>query len=388
VLGIILFHNLFWTLVFAVCLVPIILRFVRWYKEVHRPTMTDQEYDNWIWYNFPEIQQESLRKFRFAQENSTVDSSLKVIRGFVFPSEKDASFYKPLLASKRGADGRVRSSVSRFFVLYMAEHELCMYIRDLNVLGVECIKKDSTHYYDQITSVKMDTYGIYLSDGEDAAKVISSDYFAVTLASGEEVGVTVVSRDRDTEQTVAELRKLLGEKRYQPQKVEIVTNQTAPQYGMDNGAMPAGYGPTTGPAGYPPAAQYGGYQPVTGPFPGAGDPPVAAYPPGVPPTYPPSAPYPPVAAYPPGVPPTYPPSAPYPPVAAYPPSAPYPPAAAYSLPANPYTNTGPFPGGTSDPVSAPFSYSAPATPDYAPPVAPTEQAGAPPPTPKSAGPQS
>jgi hypothetical protein len=298
VLGIFLFQNLLWTLVFAVCLIPIVVRFVRWYRETHRPTMTDQEYDNWIWSNFPEIKQECLRKFRIAQEGSNVDSSLKVIRGFVFRGDKDAGFYTPL-RSKLGKDERRRSSVSRFFMIYMAEHELCMYIRDLNILGVECIKNDSTHYYDQVSSVKMDTKGIYLGDGEDAGKLISADYFAVTMASGEQVGVSVMSRDNGTEQTVAELRKLLGEKKYRPQRVEIAPNQTAPQYGIGDGAMPAGYGPAT----YPPTPQYGGYQPP----------------------------------------------------------APYPPTPGY-----PYPNTGPFPGSTSDPMSA-----------TSPSVAPTEPVDAP-----------
>jgi hypothetical protein len=300
------FHNLVWILICLACLVPIALRFIKWFRELNRPTMTDEEYDNWTWWYLWDIQKEALEKFKYARTASEAQSDLKTIRGFVVPRDADAGFYRPLFFTKQGADGKTRSSVSRFFTLYMAEHELCMYIRDVNALGVECIKKDSNHYYEMVESISMEAYGSYL-DGQDELKIVSRDCFAVTMTSGQKIGTTIVSRDDKTERTVAELRQLLGAKKYH-------RGQSATYTGAAEGFP--GYGGM--PGGYPPPPQY---PPTTDPYPSYG---------GMPGGYPPNPP-----------------------------------------------TTGPYPGSTSGPVSAPFPYPAPTTPPP-PPSAPTDPEGMPP----------
>lgn len=296
-----LFHNLYCTLFCIACFVPIVLRFIKWIRELNRPTMTDQEYDRWTWSHHRWIQEEALQKFRIARDASEVQSDLKTIRGFVVPRDADADFYRTLFYAKQGADGKFRSSVSRFFVLYLAEHELCLYIRDVNALDDKCIKKDSTHYYEMIASVSMDAYGFYVGDGQDE-KLVSLDYFAVTMTSGHKIGMTTVSRDDATEQTVAELRQLLGAKKYgqasraaggfpgyggmsdsyspSPQYMPT-TDPYAGYAGVPGGSSPLPqYPPTTGPGngGYPPPP------PITGPYPGSVSPPYSAptTPPGPP----------------------------------------------------------------------------------------------------------
>src|SRR5258708_9271342 len=371
---------LFLAFVFLVCLIPIIIRFVRWFRDMSRynQCMTDEEYDQWIASHWDTLEQEAREKVAISQANSTTGSAkFLVVQGFVFYGHADANFYKPVFGAKQGDDNKGRSSVPRFFFIYLGEHDLFLYIRDLNLLGLECIKQDSNHFYDQVSSVSMTTKGFFLSDNSsDSSKAVSLDYFAITMTSGHVHGTSVITKDQTIAQTVGNLRQQFGGKKYQPQKVEIVTNQTTPNYGMDAGNNPARYGPITGPmtgpisqplAGYPapgyPAAGYPapGYPPTTGTFPPAGYPA---------PGYPPAAPYPPVTGPFPGadsqgVPPAYPPAVPYPPAAAYPPPP----------PVNPYATSGPLPRSTSDPVSAPVSYTAPTVPDAAPPLALPENAG-------------
>ncbi len=345
--GIFFAHNLYVILVLVACLVPIALRFIKWFRELKRPTMTDQEYDNWTWWYLWDIQEEALRKFRIASTASEAQSNLKTIRGFVVPRDADAHFYRPFFRTKEGADGKFRTSVSRFFTVYMAEHELCMYIRDVNALDAKCIKKDSNHYYEMVASISMDAYGYYL-DGQDELKLVSLDYFSVTMTSGHKIGMTTMSRDDKTEQTVAELRQLLGAKKYRQGQQTYYPGAAGnfPNYG----GMPGGY---------PPNPQY---PPTTGPYPGYSGLP-GNYPPN-PPQYPPTTdPYPGYNGYPPT--PQYPPTTDPDPgygdnqgmANGYRGTSPYPP------------TTGPYPGNTSGPVSAPFPY---------PPSAPTDPGGTPP----------
>ncbi len=283
-LGIIIFHSVLWTIVFALCLIPIVLRFVKWFKELHRPTMTDREYEQWIWSHAGIAEKEGRDKFRIAQAASEAQTKPQTIKGFVYRSDPDAKLYN-FRRDKRGEDGRFRSSVSRFIVIYLAEHELCIYIRDINALGEDCVKKDSSHYYEMVTGISMDTYGHFGADGSDTSGIISADYFAVTMTSGHKIGMAVLSHDDLTEKTVAQLRQLLGAKRYG-------RGQGAANYPGGVGGYPGNPGLYSGSAnGYPgvpnaypvntgPFPGANGYPGNTGPFPGAN-----AYP-GVPNGYP------------------------------------------------------------------------------------------------------
>jgi hypothetical protein len=213
-IGFVSFHNAGWMILCGLCFIPIIWRFVSWIRELNRPTMTDQEYDQWVDSYFDMVNGEGLDKFKPAQLASIVDSPPQTIKGFVYRNDFDAKFYGGSLREKRGEDNRLRSSVSRFIVIYLAEHEICVYIRDINALGDNCIKKDSSYYYYDVVGVSMDTYGYFGADGNDTSGIISSDYFAVKISSGDRVGMAVLSHDRRTEATVANLRKLLGLKKY------------------------------------------------------------------------------------------------------------------------------------------------------------------------------
>ena len=353
VFGIIVFHNLFWTLVFVLCLIPIVWRFVKWMKELNRPTMTDREYDQWIWGHVGIAEEEGRNKFRIAQAASEVQAKPQTIRGFVYPKDADAKLYN-FYRAKKGEDGRFRSSVSRFIVLYLAEHELCIYIRDINALGQDCVKKDSSHYYEMVTSISMDTYGHFGANGNDTSNIMSADYFAVTMTSGHNIGMAVLSRDDLTERTVADLRKLLGAKKY-GRGQGSATHPGAPGgYSSGYSGVPGGYPGVADPYpgnvnGYPGVPSYPGN---SGPYPGVANPysgNANGYP-GVPNSYPGNTgpyPYPGASNYP-GVPNSYPGNTgPYP----------YPGASNYPGVPNSYPgNVGPFPGANSYPgVPNPYS---------------------------------
>jgi hypothetical protein len=264
-------HDESWMIVFGLCFIPIIWRFVSWFRELNRPTMTDQEYDQWIDSYFDMVNREGLDKFQPAQLASIVDAPPQTIKGFVYRNEYDAKSYGGYLREKRGVDNRLRSSVSRFIVIYLAEHEICVYIRDINALGDNCIKKDSTYYYYDVVGVSMDTYGYFGADGNNTSGIISSDYFAVKISSGDRVGMAVLSHDRRTESTVASLRKLLGLKKYRREPgVGGFPAADGGGYGGNGnqyGGGPNQYGGNTG--GY--GGNTGGYGENTGGYGGSGN---------------------------------------------------------------------------------------------------------------------
>ncbi len=204
-----------------------IWKVIRWFMYTLRPTITDQQYDQWIRSHQDMAYSEGLEKFREALNASRMDRAPVIIQGFVYRNDRDAAIYNGTIRHKRGDDNRARSSIARFIIMFIAEHEICVYVRDINALSTYCYNKADSYYYHDIVGVGTTAKGHSLRNFQEgnSSEVIEKDesldlfrlhHFELKISNGDTIGVTVYDNNNEIDKIVSNLRKLLGEKKYGP----------------------------------------------------------------------------------------------------------------------------------------------------------------------------
>jgi hypothetical protein len=194
------------------------------------PPFTDQEYDVWL---------ESTVQGRLVKalegigidESSDIDPILHV-HGFILPGTKDANKYRPEdILFKKCKDGKYRFSINIFTYFHPTEHQLAVFVFDINAVNHSDRREATKEYFYQ------DIVGATVEDDHDMVKINSEAYpyraqsFALRICDGYSISATFRSLPVDNRQdlpiydipdsdladnTIKRLRKLLRDKKRGP----------------------------------------------------------------------------------------------------------------------------------------------------------------------------
>lgn len=194
------------------------------------PLMTDQEFDTWVERKAREGLSSTLRKLGLMDEIHDMNNLL-CVRGYVLPGMRKSRYYNNReLLSRRGVDGRWRYSVNIYTYFYAAEHQIMIFIYDINAMNWADYREVTREYFYQ------DVIGATTEDELDTVYINGALFnyrdqrFSLRLCDGFGIGATVRSVPLDdianlptydmpnsgVDNTIAQLRMLLRSKKWRP----------------------------------------------------------------------------------------------------------------------------------------------------------------------------
>ncbi len=194
------------------------------------PPFTDQEYDAWLVGRVRDYLSKALEGIGI-EETQDIESILYV-HGFILPGMKDANKYRPEdIHFKKCKDGNYRFSINIFTFFHPAEHQLAVFVFDVNAVNHLDYREATKEYFYQ------DIVGATAEDDHDTVLIHSeeqsyrSQSFALRICDGYSISATFHSQPLDNKQnlptfdiadsdvaevTIKRLRKLLRDKKRGP----------------------------------------------------------------------------------------------------------------------------------------------------------------------------
>ncbi len=191
------------------------------------PLLTDQEFDAWV---ESRARQGLVNTIcRLGLENEIRHPAyLLCVRGYVLPGMSNARYYNARdLLSRQGTDGRWRYSINIYTYFYAAEHQIMIFIYDINAMNWGDYREATKEYFYE------DVIGATTQDDQDTVFVQGFLYnyrvqrFSLRLCDG--FGVTANMRSQpldptsnlptfdvpnsNIDRTIAQLRMLLRSKK-------------------------------------------------------------------------------------------------------------------------------------------------------------------------------
>ncbi len=192
------------------------------------PLLTDQEFDAWVEKRARDGLINTIYKLGLADEIRSLDDLL-CVRGYVLPGMRNSRHYnRQDLLSKLGADGRWRFSINIYTYFYPAEHQIMIFIYDINAMNWADYREATKEYF------YGDVIGATTEDEQDTIAIngmlfnYRDQRFSLRLCDGFGVGATVRSVPLDNianlpvfdmpnsgvDRTIAQLRMLLRSKKW------------------------------------------------------------------------------------------------------------------------------------------------------------------------------
>ncbi len=192
------------------------------------PLLTDQEFDTWVEQKARNGLVNAIHRLGLADEIRNIDDLL-CVRGYILPGMRNSRHYNYQdLLSKMGMDGRWRYSVNIYTYFYPAEHQIMIFIFDINAMNWADYREATKEYFYE------DVIGATTEDEQDTIYINGALFnyrdqrFSLRLCDGYGIGATVRSVPLDNianlptfdmpnsgvDRTIAQLRMLLRSKKW------------------------------------------------------------------------------------------------------------------------------------------------------------------------------